>query len=102
VNVESDATYENGVLKPDRPLPLGDKQRVRITVHAAEPNGEAFRLRQELARDLLAIIDSLVPLVGNVALATRLQLLKSGLVHFTLAWTLGAVHPWSSWSACRP
>jgi predicted DNA-binding antitoxin AbrB/MazE fold protein len=31
INVE--AVYENGVLKLDHPLPLGEHQRVRVTVH---------------------------------------------------------------------
>ena len=30
-----EATYENGVLKPERPLPLGEHERVQITVDAA-------------------------------------------------------------------
>jgi predicted DNA-binding antitoxin AbrB/MazE fold protein len=30
--LEIEATYENGVLKPDRPLPLQENQRVRLTV----------------------------------------------------------------------
>ena len=29
------AVYENGVLKPDQPLPLKEQERVRLTVHAA-------------------------------------------------------------------
>ncbi len=28
-----EATYENGVLKPAQPLPLGEHEKVRITVH---------------------------------------------------------------------
>jgi predicted DNA-binding antitoxin AbrB/MazE fold protein len=28
-----EAVYEDGVLKPSQPLPLGDKERVRITLH---------------------------------------------------------------------
>jgi predicted DNA-binding antitoxin AbrB/MazE fold protein len=31
--LEIDATYENGVLNPDLPLPLNDRQRVKVTVH---------------------------------------------------------------------
>ncbi len=27
-----EATYENGVLKPERPLPLGERQKVQITI----------------------------------------------------------------------
>ena len=30
-----EATYQNGVLKLDRPLPLNDNERVRITVESA-------------------------------------------------------------------
>lgn len=30
-----DATYEGGVLKPDRPLPLDEHERVRISVTSA-------------------------------------------------------------------
>ena len=30
-----EATYENGVLKPERPLPLGEHEKVQITVHTA-------------------------------------------------------------------
>jgi predicted DNA-binding antitoxin AbrB/MazE fold protein len=30
-----DATYENGMLKPDRPLPLKQHEKVRLTVEPA-------------------------------------------------------------------
>jgi predicted DNA-binding antitoxin AbrB/MazE fold protein len=30
-----EAPYENGVLKPERPLPLGEHEKVQITVHTA-------------------------------------------------------------------
>jgi predicted DNA-binding antitoxin AbrB/MazE fold protein len=33
MSLEIEATYENGVLKPDKPLPLGEHQRVKVTVH---------------------------------------------------------------------
>lgn len=29
-----DATYEKGMLKPDRPLPLHEQQRVQVSIHA--------------------------------------------------------------------
>ena len=29
------ATYENGVLKPDRPLPLAEHEKVQVTIHTA-------------------------------------------------------------------
>ncbi|MCR4412484.1 MAG: antitoxin family protein [Thermoguttaceae bacterium] len=31
-----EATYENGVLKPAEPLPLGEHERVRVTVEPAQ------------------------------------------------------------------
>ena len=31
--MELDATYENGVLKLERPLPFANQQRVRVTIH---------------------------------------------------------------------
>jgi predicted DNA-binding antitoxin AbrB/MazE fold protein len=30
-----EATYENGVLKPDQPLPLAEHEKVQITVNMA-------------------------------------------------------------------
>jgi predicted DNA-binding antitoxin AbrB/MazE fold protein len=35
-----DATYENGVLKPDRPLPLKQHEKVRVTVEPTQPWAE--------------------------------------------------------------
>jgi predicted DNA-binding antitoxin AbrB/MazE fold protein len=32
MSLEIEAVYENGVLKLDRPLPLQDQQRVKLTV----------------------------------------------------------------------
>jgi hypothetical protein len=31
-----DAIYENGVLKPERPLPLKDREKVRVTVEGLD------------------------------------------------------------------
>lgn len=31
--LEVEVTYEDGVLKPDKPLPLGEGQRLKVTVH---------------------------------------------------------------------
>jgi len=33
MSLDMEATYENGVLKLDRPLPLQEQERVRITIH---------------------------------------------------------------------
>lgn len=32
MSLEIEATYENGVLKPDQPLPLKDHERIVITI----------------------------------------------------------------------
>jgi predicted DNA-binding antitoxin AbrB/MazE fold protein len=32
MGLEIEATYENGVLMPDHPLPLSEHQRVKVTV----------------------------------------------------------------------
>jgi predicted DNA-binding antitoxin AbrB/MazE fold protein len=39
MNLEVEATYENGTLKLDQELPLANGQRVRLTVH--KPGGRA-------------------------------------------------------------
>jgi predicted DNA-binding antitoxin AbrB/MazE fold protein len=31
-----DATYENGILRPDQALPLRERERVKITIHAPD------------------------------------------------------------------
>jgi hypothetical protein len=46
---------------------------------APAEDGEAGRVRSEVARDLIRRVDDLLPLVGDVALATNLQLLKRDL-----------------------
>jgi predicted DNA-binding antitoxin AbrB/MazE fold protein len=33
MTIEVEAIYENGTLKLDRPLPLKDQERVRVTIH---------------------------------------------------------------------
>ena len=37
MTTQTDATLINGVLKPDQPLPLPDRTRVRLTVEALTP-----------------------------------------------------------------
>lgn len=36
MTTQIDATLTNGVLKPDRPVPLPDKSRVRLTIEPIE------------------------------------------------------------------
>lgn len=33
MSMEISATYENGVLKLDNPIPLAERQQVKVTVH---------------------------------------------------------------------
>jgi predicted DNA-binding antitoxin AbrB/MazE fold protein len=42
MSLEFDAVYENGILKPDHPLPLAERQRVRVVVN--DPVAELHRL----------------------------------------------------------
>lgn len=38
-----EATYENGMLKPDRPLPLSEHQRVQVSIQIAiDPVAASF------------------------------------------------------------
>jgi predicted DNA-binding antitoxin AbrB/MazE fold protein len=44
------AIYENGILRPTRPLKLRDQQRVRIQVLSEEPENELDQIVAELAQ----------------------------------------------------
>ena len=35
MTITIDATYENGILKPDQPLPLKEHEKVKVTVESA-------------------------------------------------------------------
>lgn len=35
------AVYENGVLKPEEPLPLAEHERVQVSIHPAPPQPSA-------------------------------------------------------------
>lgn len=37
MSTQVDATFVNGVLKPDQPLPLPDQTRVRLTIEPVKP-----------------------------------------------------------------
>jgi predicted DNA-binding antitoxin AbrB/MazE fold protein len=65
MTITINATYENGVLKPESPLPLSEHEKVRVTV---EPQvGIDFRGRQigteparpSLAEQLIALANAL-------------------------------------------
>ncbi len=45
--IEIEAVYENGVLKPDQPLPLREKERVKVVIRAKkEPIRQGYGLVQ--------------------------------------------------------
>lgn len=41
-HVVVEATYENGVLRPERPLPFKDRERVRVTVESVTAGGHSL------------------------------------------------------------
>jgi predicted DNA-binding antitoxin AbrB/MazE fold protein len=58
MSISVEATYENGVLKPDKPLPLKEREKVTITVHPTT----------SVARQSAGMI----PWVGDLATLDRL------------------------------
>jgi predicted DNA-binding antitoxin AbrB/MazE fold protein len=62
--LEVEAVYENGVLKPDKPLPLDEHERVKVYV---QPSGSRIRRSAGLLKwtgDTQALDDLLGP--GNL------------------------------------
>jgi predicted DNA-binding antitoxin AbrB/MazE fold protein len=56
MSITVDATYENGVLRPDQPLALAENSRVRISVTTEQPRpssdlGTLRALRAEVLKD---------------------------------------------------
>ena len=66
------ATYENGVLKPEQPLPLKDHERVRVTIEAHEPQRD--RARIETAVEAVRRTYGLIPWHGNLETLDRLPM----------------------------
>lgn len=61
-----DAIYEGGVLKPDRPLPLADREKVRVTIESVSE-----------ADDRLAAVQrtyGIVPWSGDAKLLEKLAM----------------------------
>ena len=48
------ATYENGVLKPEQPLPLQERDKVRVTIETAEQ--EPVQAKVEAVRRTYGLI----------------------------------------------
>jgi predicted DNA-binding antitoxin AbrB/MazE fold protein len=59
-----EAVYENGVLKPAQPLPLQEKQRLKVTIHElAVPTKQGYGLIPWSGS--LEDLDYLIEDVGN-------------------------------------
>ena len=53
-----------------------------------QTDGDAARLRSELARDLLRRVDAIMSSIGNLSLAAGVQLLKRDLPVLTMCWVI--------------
>jgi len=54
MNLEFEATYENGILKPDQELPLQNGQRIRLVAMTSLTPSELRRLSREQRQAILA------------------------------------------------
>jgi len=72
------ATFEDGVLRPDRPLPLAPQQRVTLVVQIAEWAGEwpenVAEIYQEIADEDRRLCASMFPTVRETWPASEGQL----------------------------
>ena len=50
------AVYENGVLKPEEPLPLAEHQRVQVSIHPAPENRAALDVADDPVRATYGIL----------------------------------------------
>lgn len=41
MSITVEATYENGMLRLDEPLPLGENERIKVTIHQARDPAKA-------------------------------------------------------------
>ena len=41
MSITVEATYENGMLRLDEPLPLGENERIKVTIHQARAAAKA-------------------------------------------------------------
>ncbi len=41
MSITVEATYENGMLRLDEPLPLGENERIKVTIHQARAPDKA-------------------------------------------------------------
>lgn len=55
-SIQFEATFENGVLKPDRPLPLAENQRIKVSVELPSPSGPPIASDLELIRETSGIL----------------------------------------------
>lgn len=80
MGVVHEATYDDGVLKLDQPLPIRNKQRVLIRVESVQDDPSAPQLRRDLARRLDQELGELLVLVGTPAFAINLHRVKRTLL----------------------
>jgi predicted DNA-binding antitoxin AbrB/MazE fold protein len=66
------ATYENGVLKPEQPLPLKERDKVRITIETHEQ--ESVQARVEAAVEAVRRTYGLIPWNGDLETLDRLAM----------------------------
>lgn len=64
------AVYENGVLKPDRPLPLSERQPVCVSIEIPEPEHASI----EAALDRVRASAGMLGWTGDAETAERLAM----------------------------
>ena len=71
------ATFEDGVLRPDRPLPLAPRQRVTLVVQIPEAAGEwpenVAEIYQEIAEEDRRLAADMFPTVPETWPASEAQ-----------------------------
>lgn len=55
-SIQFEATFENGVLKPDRPLPLVEHQRIKVSVELPAAVSPSIDSDLELIRETSGIL----------------------------------------------
>jgi predicted DNA-binding antitoxin AbrB/MazE fold protein len=59
MTITVDATYEGGILKPVRPLPLAEHQQVEVTIHTSQGGGDEAKSSLAARQQALAALCSL-------------------------------------------
>jgi len=71
------ATFQDGILRPDRPLPLAPQQRVTLVVQIPETTGDwpenVAEVYREIADEDRRLCDSMFPMVRETWPASESQ-----------------------------